>query len=151
VGQRAIIGALRARLAQQQEVITTFKARDARLASVLRSLSYGRGGRGGAIPMGGMPFGSGGAGRSGSGGMSMDGLSGMGSPLATLAARFNPSTFAPAGLSTSGRIVGTPLGALTLNSGRREVASAIIHEAQRRGTHRSRPLPSWPMRCRKAA
>jgi hypothetical protein len=129
-GQRAIVAALRTRLAQQQQVITAFKARDARLASALRSLSYGRGGR---MPMGGMPFGGGGGGRSGSGGVPAGGPSGMGSPMATLGGRFNPSTSGPAGLGVPGRIVGTPLGALTLNSGPREVASAIIHEAQRRG------------------
>jgi hypothetical protein len=132
-GQRAILSALRARLAKQQQVITAFTARDARLASVLRSLSYGRGGLGSGMSMGGMPFGGGGGARSGSVGMPMGGLSGMGGPLATLAGRFTPSTSAPAGLNTPGRIVGMPLGALTLNSGPREVAAAIIHEAQRRG------------------
>jgi hypothetical protein len=133
-GQRAILTALRARLAQQQRVITAFTARDARLASVLRSLSYGRGGHGGGIPMGGMPFGGGGGGaRAGGGGTPMGGFGGMGSPLATLTRRFNPSASGPAGLGAPGRMVGVPLGALTLNSGPREVASAIIHEAQRRG------------------
>ncbi|GAB4992585.1 hypothetical protein MAHJHV59_45830 [Mycobacterium avium subsp. hominissuis] len=68
--------------------------------------------------------------------MPMGALSGMGAPLTALAGSFNPRTAANAsmpGLAAPAGIVGTPLGALTVNSGPREVAAAIIHEAQRRG------------------
>ena len=135
-GQRALIAALRARVAQQQQVVNAYNARDARLAAVLRSLRYGRGRRGaGGFPMGGMPLGSPGFGN-GSGGSSspLSGLAGVGRPLASLVSSANPRTSArTAGLATPGRMVGTPLGALTLDSSPRDVASAIIHEAQRRG------------------
>ena len=42
-GQRALIATLRARLAQQQHLVNEYTVRDARLATLLRSLSYGRG------------------------------------------------------------------------------------------------------------
>ena len=72
-GQRALIAALRARVAQQEHVINGYKARDARLAAVLRSLAYRdiRRSRFGGIPLGVTPFGGG-------------GLSGGGSPLSAL-------------------------------------------------------------------
>ncbi|KMO75693.1 hypothetical protein MCHLDSM_03220 [Mycolicibacterium chlorophenolicum] len=66
----------------------------------------------------------------------MGGLSGMGAPLTALAGSFNPRSAANSalpGLRAPAGIVGIPLGALTVNSGPREVAAAIIHEAQRRG------------------
>jgi hypothetical protein len=135
-GQRALVAGLRARIAQQQQVVSGYTARDARLASVLRSLAYSqrRSGAGGA-PMGGMPFGGGGFGSSGGGGRSpLSGLAGMGSPLASLAGRFNPMTSArTGGRAAPGEFAGTPLGALTRDSSPREVAAAIIHEARRRG------------------
>lgn len=135
-GQRALIAALRARVAQQQQVVNAYNARDARLAAVLRSLRYGRRRRGaGGFPMGGMPLGSPGFGN-GSGGRSgpLSGLAGLGRPLASLVSSVNPTTSAgSAGLAAPGGMVGTPLGALTRDSSPREVASAIIHEAQRRG------------------
>jgi hypothetical protein len=90
-GQRALITALRARVAQQQQVVNAYKTRDARLAAVMRSLAYSQGrGGGGGMPMGGMPFGGGGLGSSsGGGGSPLGGLSGLGSPLASLVGRFN--------------------------------------------------------------
>lgn len=41
-GQRALIGALRARLAQQRQLIAVHRAEDARLAALVRALSYRR-------------------------------------------------------------------------------------------------------------
>lgn len=41
-GQRALITALRARVAQQQQLIAAQRLRDARLAAMVRSLGYGR-------------------------------------------------------------------------------------------------------------
>ena len=134
-GQRALITALRGRLAQQQQVIAAYETRSARMAALVRSLRYGQGRPGGGgMPMGGMPFGGMGGGRpGGGGGLPMGALSGVGAPLTALAGSFNPRAAANAsGLSARAGIVGTPLGALTVNSGPREVAAAIIHEAQRR-------------------
>jgi peptidoglycan DL-endopeptidase CwlO len=88
-GQRALVSALRARLAQQQQVIAAHKAQDARLASMVRSLMYSRR-SGGGMPMGGMPSGGMGGGFGGGGGSPMSGLSGL-SSLAGLGSR-NPRT-----------------------------------------------------------
>ena len=81
-GQRALVSALRERLAQQQQVIGAYKERDARLAAMVRSLRYGqsRPGGGGMPMAGGMPFG-GGSGSSGGGGLGspLSGLSGLSS------------------------------------------------------------------------
>ena len=139
-GQRALISALRTRVAQQQQLITTQQARSAQLAAAVRSLGYsgaqpvGGGGSPAGMSMGGMPFGGGGGGSGSGGGSPLSGLSGL-SSLSKLIARprsaARPSQ--AAGLAIPDRVVGTPLGALTLNSGPREVAAAIIHEAQRRG------------------
>ncbi|WP_082408956.1 hypothetical protein [Mycobacterium intracellulare] len=129
-GQRALIATLRGRVAQQQQIVTTYRARAARMAALLRALGYGAPGAGSAgTPPSAMPLGgaAGGGRRAGGGGA----LGGIASPLAMLAGGFNPRT-AASGLS-AGRAVGTPLGALTPDSSRREVASAIIHEAHRRG------------------
>jgi peptidoglycan DL-endopeptidase CwlO len=52
-GEKALITALRSRVSQQQQVVAAYRARDAQLAGLLRSLAYDR--RGGA----GMPLGSG--------------------------------------------------------------------------------------------
>ena len=134
-GQRALIATLRARVAEQQQVVNAYSARDARLAALLRSLSYGGAGSGrsGAMPTGATPFGAASAAGRPGGGSTLSGFGGVGSPLAMLARSFNPRTSAETGLPSPGRTVGVPLGALTLNSSPREVAAAIIHEAQRRG------------------
>ena len=77
-GQRALIAALRARVAQQQHVVDTYKARDARLAAVLRSLAYpGARDRSGGMPLGVVPFGGGGLGGGGSGVSALSALSGL--------------------------------------------------------------------------
>jgi hypothetical protein len=80
-GQRALISALRGRLAQQQQVITAYQAQDERLAALVRSLRYGQRYPGaGGMPMSGMPFGGGGGfGNGGSGGSPFSGLSGLSS------------------------------------------------------------------------
>ena len=134
-GQRALIATLRARVAQQQQVVNTYQAQDARLAAVLRSLRYGSGGgaRSGGMPMGAMPFGAAPAGGRRGGGHALSGLAGVGNPLAMLARSVNPRPSAAPGLPSPGGAAGTPLGALTPDSSPREVAAAVIHEAHRRG------------------
>jgi cell wall-associated NlpC family hydrolase len=59
-GQKALIAALRARLAHQQRVVAAYKARDARMAALLRSMGYSAraGGGGGGIPLAGGGLGS---------------------------------------------------------------------------------------------
>ncbi|WAJ48023.1 C40 family peptidase (plasmid) [Mycobacterium sp. Aquia_216] len=75
-GQRALIATLRARLAQQQQIVNAHKAQDAQLAATIRSMLYSRRrGAGGGMPFGGIPFGSSGFG-GGEGGM-LSGLSGL--------------------------------------------------------------------------
>lgn len=71
-GQRAIVAALRARLAQQRHIIDAQRAEDARLAAMVRSLVYGRRrAASGGMPLGGSGFGGGG------GGTPLGGLSGL--------------------------------------------------------------------------
>ncbi|WP_313888756.1 hypothetical protein [Mycolicibacterium sp. CBMA 226] len=138
-GKIALVRALRARIAQQDEVVKAYQARDARLTAMLRSTMYGGGRRGGGMPMGSMPFGGLGGGSGSGGGGSMLG-SGM-SPLTQLAGNFsrmgsNPRTAELSGLAGPSGPVGMPLGALTVNSSPREIAAAIVHEAHRRGYSR---------------
>ena len=129
-GQRALVAALRARVAEQAQVVNAYKQLDARLGAMLRELQYSSrgagGGGGGGMPMGSMPFGGGTGGGSG-------GLGGLMSPLSTLASSVNPSTSAASGLPAAGVGAGMPLGLLTPNSSKRDVVAAIIHEARRRG------------------
>jgi cell wall-associated NlpC family hydrolase len=79
-GQRALITALRARVAHQQQVVMAYKARDARMAALLRSMAYTSRASGGT----GMPFGGGGFGASSpaatSGGSPLQGLSALSAP-----------------------------------------------------------------------
>ena len=78
-GEKALITALRARLSQQHQVVAAYRARDAQLAGLLRSLAYAhRGGASAGMPVGGIPWGAGGL----SGGMPtgagmLSGLSGL--------------------------------------------------------------------------
>jgi peptidoglycan DL-endopeptidase CwlO len=74
-GQRALIAALHARLAQQQRVINTYQARDRKLAAVVASLRYSRHAAMGVMPMGAPPFG--GAGCSASPSSVLSGRSGL--------------------------------------------------------------------------
>ncbi|EFG78461.1 hypothetical protein HMPREF0591_1645 [Mycobacterium parascrofulaceum ATCC BAA-614] len=82
-----------------------------------------------AMPLGGGGGGLGGGSAGGGGGFGT--LSGLISPVAALGR--DSGSRSGGGLAPPGRAVGIPLGALTLDSSPREVASAIIHEAQRRG------------------
>jgi hypothetical protein len=121
-GQRALVAALRARVAEQLRVVNAYQQRDARLAAMLRTLQYCRGGRN---PMAARPFngiGDGG-GRGGS--------AKLASPLGALASAVVPST--SAGGPSAGADAGMPLGLLTPDSSKRDVVAAIIHEAYRRG------------------
>jgi hypothetical protein len=95
---RALIAALRARLAQQQHVIDAYQARDARLAAVLRSLAYSGAGRGrsGGMPLGTKPFGTTSAGGPG-GGRASSGWGEAVSPLAMLARTVYPGSSAAGG------------------------------------------------------
>ncbi len=74
-GQKALIAALRARLAHQQRVVAAYKVRDARMAALLRSMAYSAraGGAGSGIPFtgGGLSAGRN-AGTGGGGPSSMD-------------------------------------------------------------------------------
>lgn len=126
-GQRALVSALRARVAQQQQVVEAYKARDARLAALVRSLRYGsgRGGAGGGMPFGAMPM----PGGVGGGIPSLPGLTG----LSGLSGGRGASRYAARAAPWPARAAGIPLGALTPGSSQREVAAAIIHEARRRG------------------
>lgn len=139
-GQRALVAALRARVAEQLQVINAYKQRDARLAAMLRSLPYAQRGGGGAPSMPSIPsFGGGG------GGGGLGGLAGLGSALGgltnpggghhnvTLAGNVSPGGADSSGLPVAGPGVGEPLGLLTLNSSKREVVAAIIREARRHG------------------
>ncbi len=70
-GQKALLVALRNRVAQQQQVVQAYKTRDAQMASMLRSMAYGGRGVGGgsAMPSMGSPL---------SGLQGLSGLSGLG-------------------------------------------------------------------------
>jgi len=75
-GQHALLAALRSRVSQQQQVVAAYRARDAQLAGLLRSLAYARRDGAGDIPTGsGIPWGGVGLG----GGMlsRLSGLTGM--------------------------------------------------------------------------
>jgi cell wall-associated NlpC family hydrolase len=79
-GQRALLVALRDRVDEQRQVISAYKARDARLAAMVRQLAYRRSAAGGVPGMmsglGGMRP-PGGASGSGLGGLSIPNLSGL--------------------------------------------------------------------------
>jgi cell wall-associated NlpC family hydrolase len=73
-GQRALIATLRARVAQQQQVVNVYKARDARLAAMVGSLVYSRRTGPGGIALPATPFCGG---RLGGGGSPVSALSGL--------------------------------------------------------------------------
>jgi peptidoglycan DL-endopeptidase CwlO len=78
-GEKALITALRARVSQEQRVVAAYRARDAQLAGLLRSLAYARrGGAGAGMSVGGIPRGGGGLGSAIPAGAGMlSGLSGL--------------------------------------------------------------------------
>ncbi len=93
-GQRALVAALRARVAEQAQVVNAYKELDTRLAAMLQSLRYSRDG-GSGMPMGSMPFSGFGGGGGGLGGLSslgsLAGLGGVGGHGgATLASKDSP-------------------------------------------------------------
>jgi hypothetical protein len=132
-GQRALVATLRARIAEQQQLVHACQVRDARLATMLRTLAYpgAERARSSAMPKANIAFGSGPA--SGSVGRSpaWGGLDEVVRPL--LARGYTPKPSDMSGFSAPGVTAGTPLGALTPDSSPREVAAAIIHEARQRG------------------
>jgi cell wall-associated NlpC family hydrolase len=84
-GQMALISALRARVVHQQRVVAAYRARDARLAALLRSVAYSaRASRGSGLPFSGGGFGTGNPG----GGSSLAGV---------------PALPEPAGMASGGR------------------------------------------------
>ena len=128
-GQKALLTALRSRVAQQQQVVQAYKARSAKMAALMRSLAYARGNRlGGGSLISPSGFGGG----SGGGLGAMPGLSALSGGLSGLVNQGrNPRT----ALAANHRIPPglPPLGSLTSWSSPREVAAVIIREALRRG------------------
>lgn len=137
-GERALLMALRDRVNEQRQVIGAYKARDAKLAAMVRQLGYqqraaGRGGGGFPAAMsglGGMRPPTSGGGGSGLGGFSLPNFAGL--------AKTSP------GGHNSGAPVGRPPdsagGLLTRNSTPREVAARIVWEAWRRGYSREQAI-----------
>ncbi|TXI63401.1 DUF4226 domain-containing protein, partial [Mycolicibacterium mageritense] len=132
-GQRALLIALRDRVNEQRQVIAAYKARDAKLAALVRQLGYQRSatGRGG----GGFPA-------------ALSGLSGLRPPTSTGGGGGSPGFSLPnftnltrglgGGSANSGQ--DTPianfraaLGTLTRGSSPRDVAAAILTQAKLRG------------------
>ena len=133
-GQRALLVALRDRVDEQRRVISAYKARDARLAAMVRQLAYRRSAGAGGVPgmlsgLGSMRAPTGGGG-SGLGGLSMPNLSGL-----TRASRSDHNSSAPIG-----RLPDDAGGPLTRRSTQREVAARIIWEAHRRGYSREQAI-----------
>ncbi|MBN7567196.1 hypothetical protein D2E64_22555 [Mycobacteroides abscessus] len=133
-GQQALVQALRDRLVDQQKVIEAYKQRSAVLAARVRQLGYGAGRQ----PGGGMGQMLQGLGSSmGRGGGSGGGMgSGMGMPnfgSILKPGNTNSSASAPGGNPIGNLRGGVLLGELTPNSTPEQVASAILHEAKRRG------------------
>ncbi|MFA4085209.1 hypothetical protein ONA92_26305 [Mycobacteroides salmoniphilum] len=133
-GQQALVQALRDRLVDQQKVIEAYKQRSAVLAARVRQLGYGGarqpGGGMGQMAQGmGSQMGRGGGGSGGGMG------SGMGIPNfgSILKGGNTNSSAAPGGNPIGNLRGGVLLGELTPNSTPEQVASAILHEAKRRG------------------
>jgi cell wall-associated NlpC family hydrolase len=95
-GQKALLTQLRGRLVQQQQVLAAYKARDARMAAMLRSMAYrARMGGGSGMPFNPASLGGLGGGGSGGGGLGsmpgLSGLSGLASAPVTLASALHPA------------------------------------------------------------
>jgi hypothetical protein len=132
-GQKALLTKLRGRLAQQQQVLAAYQARDARMAALVRSMAYRVRMGGGGMPSSPSSLGGLGGGGSPGGGLgsmpALSGLSGLASSPITLASAVHPN-----GAQAIRMAEGLPpLGSLTVNSSPKEVAAAIFKEAQRRG------------------
>ena len=129
-GRQALLRTLRNRVDEQRQVIAAYRQRDARLAALVRRLSYGRAGGGGlGSLLGAMPNGGGGGRPSGTG-AGLGNLPGGWNLLSGLTSGARSSGLAE---PTPRASAGTPLGSLTLDSSPREVAAVIIDEAARRG------------------
>jgi len=108
-GQKALLVALRQRVAQQQQVVQAYKTRDAQMAAMLRSMAYrGRGGVGGGSSS---PFGGGSGlsmprmGSPLSGLQGLSGLSGLGGSGTRLVSSTRPAGRGPLGALDAGSIV----------------------------------------------
>ena len=108
-GQKALLVALRQRVAQQQQVVQAYKTRDAQMAAMLRSMAYG--GRGGVGAGSGSPFGGGSGlsmpqmGSPLSGLQGLSGLSGLGGSGTRLLSSTRPGGRGPLGALDAGSIV----------------------------------------------
>ena len=108
-GQKALLVALRQRVAQQQQVVQAYKTRDAQMAAMLRSMAYG--GRGGVGAGSGSPFGGGSGlsmpqmGSPLSGLRGLSGLSGLGGSGTRLTSSTRPGGRGPLGALDAGSIV----------------------------------------------
>nr|WP_115329250.1 hypothetical protein [Mycolicibacterium gilvum] len=105
-GQKALLVALRQRVAQQQQVVQAYKTRDAQMAAMLRSMAYGGGGAGSGSPFGGgsglsMPQ----MGSPLSGLQGLSGLSGLGGSGTRLLSSTRPGGRGPLGALDAGSIV----------------------------------------------
>ena len=104
-GQKALLVALRQRVAQQQQVVQAYKTRDAQMAAMLRSMAYG--GRGGVGAGSGSPFGGGSGlsmpqmGSPLSGLQGLSGLSGLGGSGTRLMSSTRPGGRGPLGALAS--------------------------------------------------
>ena len=105
-GQKALLTALRNRVAEQQQVVQAYKQRDARMAAMLRSMGYG--GRGGVGSGGGSPMGGGGLSMPKSGG---GGGGGMGLPFGGSGFGGGRSGRGQSGSGTGGRAPSPDIGA----------------------------------------
>jgi len=121
-GQRALVGALRRRVTEQQRILDGYRVRGAELAAMLRKLSYPTRRPSGGMPWHGAPFGAAGTPR----GFAPAGVPGI-PPRAALVRGLRPDPSGP------WRDSGATLGSLRRDSMPREVAAAILGEARRRG------------------
>ncbi|WP_162625286.1 hypothetical protein [Mycolicibacterium llatzerense] len=122
-GQRTLVIALRQRVAEQQRILELYRERGARLAAIIRGLSYQPRRSSSGIPWRGTPFGANGAPR----GLPPARLPDVGGSLAALARERRPA------LPDPGHAIDAVLGSLSRDSTPRDVAAAIIGEARRRG------------------
>jgi len=135
-GAQLIMATMDQHLAAMQRQLDQTTAQNRLLALRLRELAAGYRGIG-LAGMGGMPLsGLGGLTSGGGAGGGLSGLSGLrglpGGWSRLVGSVHGARGSRSAEAAPRGR-VGTPLGGLTLDSSPREVAAAIIHEAQRRG------------------
>lgn len=124
-GQRALLIALRDRVNQQRHVIEAHKARDAKLAALVRQLAYRRNAGTGSAP----------AMLSGLGGIRPPTTHGAGTGMnvPNFGGIIKAAAHGPSGASAVGRPPDDAGGLLTRNSTPRQVAARIIWEAWRRG------------------